>query len=139
MRALGVDLGSKRIGLAVSDFSGTIASPHSVLQRAKSRRLDHEAIRRIVVEEEVEIVVVGLPLTLAGEHGIAARAVTDEVRQLGSVVGVPVELVDERLTTVAADRILREADLSASQRRLHVDKIAAAVLLQTWLDGRTAT
>ena len=137
MRALGVDLGSKRIGLAVSDFTGTIASPHSVLQRSRSRKLDHEAIRRIVVEEEVEIVVVGLPLTLAGEHGPAARAVTDEVRQLGNVVGVHIELADERLTTVAADRILREADLSASQRRLHVDKIAAAVLLQTWLDGRT--
>lgn len=139
MRALGVDLGSKRIGLAVSDFSGTIASPHSVLQRGRSRRVDHEAICRIVVDEEVEIVVVGLPLTLAGDHGPAARAVADEVRQLTSVVGVPVELVDERLTTVAADRILREADLSATQRRQHVDKIAAAVLLQTWLDGRHQT
>lgn len=136
MRALGVDLGSKRIGLALSDLSGTIASPHSVLQRGRTRRIDHEAIRRIVVDEEVEMVVVGLPLTLAGEEGPAAQAVIDEVRQLSSVVGVPVELVDERLTTVAADRILREGDLSASERRRHVDKIAAAVLLQTWLDGR---
>ena len=136
MRALGVDLGSKRIGLALSDLSGTIASPHSVISRGRSQRLDHEAIRKVVVEEEVEVVVIGLPLTLAGEHGQAARAVTDEVRKLSSVVGVPVELVDERLTTVAADRILREADLSASQRRAHVDKVAAAVLLQTWLDGR---
>ena len=65
-------------------------------------------------------------------------AVTDEVRQMSSVVGVPVELVDERLTTVAADRILREGNLSASRRREHVDKVAAAVLLQTWLDGRAA-
>ncbi len=137
MRALGVDLGSKRIGLAVSDFSGTIASPHSVLQRSTSKRKDHEAIRKIVIEEEVEVVVVGLPLTLSGEHGPAARAVTDEVRQLSSVVGVPVELVDERLTTVAADRILREGNLSATERRRHVDKIAAAVLLQTWLEGRS--
>lgn len=136
MRALGVDLGSKRIGLALSDLSGTIAGPHAVLSRSRSRRQDHEAIRRIVVDEEVEIVVVGLPLTLDGQHGPAAQAVTDEVRQLSSVVGVPVELVDERLTTVAADRILREADLSATERRRHVDKIAAAVLLQTWLDAR---
>lgn len=139
MRALGVDLGSKRIGLALSDFSGTIASPHSVLQRASSKRKDHEAIRRLVVEEEVEVVVVGLPITMSGEHGLAAKAVTDEVRQLSSVVGVPVELADERLTTVAADRILREGDLSASQRRRHVDKIAAAVLLQSWLDGRRSS
>ncbi|MFM8856616.1 MAG: Holliday junction resolvase RuvX [Actinomycetota bacterium] len=136
MRALGVDLGSKRIGLAVSDFSGTIASPHSVLLRSNSWRKDHEAIRRIVVDEEVEIVIVGLPLTLAGQTGPAAQGVIDEVRQLSSVVGVPVELVDERLTTVAADRILREGDLSATERRRHVDKIAAAVLLQSWLDGR---
>lgn len=139
MRALGVDLGSKRIGLALSDLSGTIASPLSVLARSRSKREDHEAIRRLVIEEEVEVVVVGLPLTLSGAHGPAAKAVTDEVTQLSSVVGVPVELVDERLTTVAADRILREGDLSASKRRLHVDKIAAAVLLQTWLDGRRST
>ena len=138
MRALGVDLGSKRIGIAVSDLSGTIASPLSVIQRGRSKRIDHEAIRRIVVAEEAEIVVVGLPLTLSGEHGPAAKAVTDEVRQMSSVVGVPVELVDERLTTVAADRILREGNLSASRRREHVDKVAAAVLLQTWLDGRAA-
>lgn len=136
MRALGVDLGSKRIGLAVSDFSGTIASPHSVLLRNTSRRKDHEAIRRIVIDEEVEIVIVGLPLTMAGQMGPAAQGVVDEVRQLSSVVDVPVELVDERLTTVAADRILREGDLSATERRRHVDKIAAAVLLQSWLDGR---
>lgn len=136
MRALGVDLGSKRIGLALSDFSGTIASPHSVLLRGRSRRIDHDAIRRIAAEEEVEVIVVGLPLTLSGEHGPAARAVTDEVRELSSVVDVPVLLVDERLTTVAADRILREGDLRASVRRRYVDKVAAAVLLQTWLDGR---
>ena len=136
MRALGIDFGSKRIGLALSDLSGTIASPHSVIQRGRSHRIDHEAIRRIVVDEEVEIVVIGLPLTMAGEHGAAAEAVTTEARQLSSVIDVPVEFVDERLTTVAADRILREGDLSASRRRQYVDKVAAAVLLQTWLDGR---
>lgn len=136
MRALGIDFGSKRIGIAVSDLSGTIASPYSVIQRARSRRIDHEAIRKIVIDEEVDIVIIGLPLTLSGEHGPSAKAVTDEARQLSSVIGVPVEFVDERLTTVAADRILRESDLSASQRRQYVDKVAAAVLLQTWLDGR---
>lgn len=136
MRALGIDFGSKRIGLALSDFSGTIATPYLVLERSKSRRVDHDAIRRIVVDEEVDIVIIGLPLSLSGHHGPAAQGVTEEAEVLSSVVGVPVELVDERLTTVAADRILRESDLSASRRRRVVDKVAAAVILQTWLDDR---
>lgn len=134
MRALGIDFGSKRIGIALSDLSATIASPHSVIHRGRSHKVDHEAIRRIVVEEEVELVVIGLPLSLNGEHGPAAKAVVAEARELSSVIGVPVELVDERLTTVAADRILREGDISASRRRQLVDKVAAAVILQTWLD-----
>lgn len=136
MRALGVDLGSKRIGLALSDRSGTIASPHSVLHRSGSRRRDHEAIRKLVVDEEVEIVVVGLPITLAGIEGPAAIAARTEADEIGTVIGVPIELFDERLTTVAADRILREGDLGATERRRVVDKVAAAVMLQAWLDGR---
>lgn len=136
MRAMGIDLGSKRIGIAISDFSGTIATPHSVIQRGRSPRLDHERIARIVADEEVEIVVVGLPLTMSGDRSIAAQAATAEARQLATVLTVPVEMFDERLTTVTADRVLREADISASERRRHVDKVAAAVLLQTWLDRR---
>lgn len=140
MRAMGIDLGAKRIGIAISDISGTIASPHSVIERARSRRLDHERIARIVADEEVEIVVVGLPITMSGEHSIAAKAATAEARQLATVLSVPVEMFDERLTTVTADRVLREADISASDRRRYVDKIAAAVLLQTWLDrGKSGT
>lgn len=136
MRAMGIDLGAKRIGIAISDFSGTIASPHSVLERVRSKRLDHERIAKIVADEEVEIVVVGLPLTMSGEHSIAAEAATAEARQLATVLTVPVEMFDERMTTVAADRVLREAEISASGRRRYVDKVAAAVLLQTWLDRR---
>lgn len=136
MRAMGIDLGTKRIGIAISDISGTIASPHSVLQRSRSRRVDHEQIARIVTEEEVEIVVVGLPLSMSGARSTAARAATDEARHLATVLTVPVEMFDERLTTVTADRVLREADISASERRRYVDKVAAAVLLQAWLDRR---
>ena len=76
MRALGIDLGTKRIGLAVSDISGTIASPHSVLLRTKSVRLDHLKIAEIVQQEEVEVVVIGLPLLMAGGQGPAAKAAT---------------------------------------------------------------
>ena len=136
MRALGLDLGSKRIGVAVSDLSGLIASPHSVISRSKSTRHDHEVIARLVVEEEVEIVVVGLPLTMDGGVGPAAQAATREANRLSTVLSVPVEMFDERMTTVTADRALREADISASDRRRFVDKVAAAVMLQTWLDRR---
>lgn len=136
MRALGIDLGTKRIGLAVSDLSGTIASPHSVLSRAKSVRLDHLKIAEIVLQEEVEVVVVGLPLLMAGGHGRAAKAATTEARQLSTVLSVPVEMFDERMTTVAADRALKESNLSASARRQYVDKVAAAIMLQAWLESR---
>lgn len=135
-RALGVDLGSKRVGLAVSDTSGTIASPLTVLRRSKSPRHDLHEIARIAREEDVEVIVVGLPLTMAGEHGPAARAAVAEAERLATVVAVPVELHDERLTTVTADRAMMAADMRAPARRQVVDKVAAAVMLQSWLDTR---
>ena len=136
MRALGIDLGTKRIGLAVSDLSGTIASPHSVLLRTKSVLLDHLKIAEIVQQEEVEIVVIGLPLLMAGGHGPAAKSATIEARRLSTVLSVPIEMFDERMTTVAADRALKEANLSATARRQYVDKVAAAIMLQAWLESR---
>ncbi|MDP2290168.1 MAG: Holliday junction resolvase RuvX [Actinomycetota bacterium] len=138
MRALGIDLGSKRIGIAVSDRTGTIASPLVVLQRSGSVRRDHEAIRALVVEEEAEMLVVGLPLNMNGTSGPAAKAAVAEAQALATVVGVPVITFDERRTTVTADRALIEARIGAQARRKLVDKVAAAVLLQTWLDSRAA-
>ncbi len=134
MRALGLDLGTKRIGLATSDISGLIATPHSTLNRSSSVRRDHENISRIVESEEVEIVVVGLPIQMNGELGPAAEAANSEAAKLGTVLRVPVIMFDERMTTVAADRALKEANISASRRREFVDRVAAAVMLQTWLD-----
>ena len=139
IRALGVDLGSKRIGIAVSDISGTIASALTTVHRSSSRRHDHAAIARLVRDEEAEVVVVGLPLSLDGTSGPAARSAETEARQLASVVGVPVEMYDERFTTVTAERGMREAGLDARQRRKVVDKVAAAVMLQAWLDHRRST
>ncbi|MFM8945305.1 MAG: Holliday junction resolvase RuvX [Actinomycetota bacterium] len=136
MRVVALDLGSKRIGVAVSDLTGTIASPHSVINRSSNPRHDHDTIRRLVLDEEAEAIVIGLPLSLDGSTGPAAKAVLDEAKRIGTVVGVPVHLQDERLSTVAANRLLREADLSATQRRQFVDKVAAAVILQTWLDAQ---
>jgi len=139
VRALGIDLGSKRIGIAVSDISGTIASGLTTVHRLKNRRQDHAEIAKLVRDEECEVVVVGLPLSLDGSHGPAARRATIEAKQLSSVVGVPVEMYDERFTTVTAERGLLEAGLDAKQRRQVVDKVAAAVMLQAWLDNRKNT
>ena len=124
------------IGVAVSDSSGTVATPLTVIHRSKSRRNDHEAIARLVRDEEAVAVVVGLPLNMDGSRGAAARAAVTEAEVLGTVVDVPVHLHDERLTTVTAERALREGGVRGKDRRSVVDKVAAAVLLQGWLDAR---
>ena len=139
MRALGLDLGSKRVGVAVSDRSGTIASPLTIVLRSGSQRRDHAAIAAIVVEEEAEIVVVGLPLNMNGSTGAAATAAIREASALATVVGVPVITFDERRSTVSADRAMIEAGMRAPARRKIVDKVAAAVILQHWLDSRSGS
>lgn len=138
IRALGVDPGTKRIGIAVSDLSGTIASPLLVLQRSKSKRHDLDELARIARDEEAEVIVVGLPLSMDGSEGKAAKAAIAEARRLATLVDVPVEMHDERLTTVTADRSMLEAGLNAIERRKVVDKVAAAIMLQSWLDSRAA-
>jgi putative holliday junction resolvase len=139
VRALGVDLGSKRIGIAVSDMSGTIAGPLTTVHRSKSKHHDHTEIARLVRDQEAVVVVVGLPLSLDGTMGPAAKAASTEAGRLASVVGVPVEMYDERFTTVTAERGMLEAGLDAPARRKVVDKVAAAVMLQAWLDHRRST
>jgi putative Holliday junction resolvase len=139
VRALGVDLGSKRVGIAVSDTSGTIASALTTVYRSKSRRHDHAEIAKLVKLEECTVVVVGLPLSLDGTHGPAAKAAVKEAKQMEQTVGVPVEMYDERFTTVTAERHMMEVGLDAKQRRKVVDKAAAAVILQAWLEHRRNT
>jgi putative holliday junction resolvase len=138
MRVVALDLGTKRIGVAVSDLSGTIASPRTVIQRSGSKTRDHQVIKALVEEEQAVLLVVGLPLNMNGSYGPAAKGAVAEAAELASVVGVPVETFDERLTTVSADRALMEANISATNRRKLVDKVAAAVMLQAWLDGKAA-
>lgn len=135
MRLLGIDLGSKRIGIAVSDRSGTIASPLTVICRAKTQRLDHEEIARLVADEEAEGIVVGLPLNMDGSEGSAAQAARQEVERMATVVGVPVYLHDERRSTVQADQSMAQRNMNALDRRAVVDKVAAAFILQSWLDS----
>ncbi len=122
--------------MAVSDRSGTIATPLTVVQRSGSIRTDHQRIKALLIEEEAVLIVVGLPLSMDGSVGTAAQAAIREVEALASVVDVPVETFDERRTTVTADQILMGRGLRAPQRRKIIDQVAAAVILQTWLDGR---
>ncbi len=132
MRVLGVDLGSVRVGIALSDATGTLASPLNVLARTADL---HERVAGLVEEHEVGAVVIGLPRSLDGRERRAARTVRSEVRQLAGRLGVPVHLQDERLSTVAAHAGLATAGRTARQRRGTVDSSAAAVLLQSWLDS----
>ena len=132
---LGLDLGSRRIGVAVSDPSGSLASPHSVIMRGRDVAEDHAVIAALVSELEAERVVVGLPLSLDGTAGPAANAVTDEIAALAAQLSVPVDAHDERLTTVTAERALAAQKVRARDRRHVVDKVAAAVILQSWLDA----
>lgn len=136
MRVLALDLGTKRIGVAVSDPTGTLASPLEVLARSGDRARDHQRIGELVADTGAERVVVGLPLSLDGSIGPAAAAVLEELEELAAALRVPVETYDERLTTVTAHRVLSERGLRADARRQVVDKAAATVLLQAWLDGR---
>ncbi len=136
-RVLGVDLGARRIGLACSDPTRTLATPLSVLERSGDVARDHAAIVAAAREAEAERIVVGLPLSLDGSDGPAARAARAEVQVLATVAGpdLPVSLHDERLTTVGAESRLAAIGVRGRARRKMVDAAAAAVMLQSWLEG----
>jgi putative holliday junction resolvase len=136
-RMLGVDLGSKRIGLARSDPTGTIASPLDVLLRSGDRDRDHRAIAERARAEGAERIVVGFPLSLSGREGPAARSVRTEVAALRDMAGpdLPVDLHDERFTTVTAERALVDARMRRGDRRHVRDAVAAAVMLQSYLEA----
>jgi putative Holliday junction resolvase len=136
-RVLALDLGSKRVGVAVSDATATVASPHATIERSGDPSKDHHRVAALVAEEEVGLVLVGLPTNMDGSQGPAAVAARAEAEALAAVLAgaAPVVLVDERLTTVTADRVLLARGKRAPARRRVVDQVAAAVLLQGWLDG----
>lgn len=138
-RVVGVDLGTKRVGVAVSDPGGILASPYEVLARTGDLEQDRRRLKAIVDEVEAVLVVVGLPLSMDGSLGRAATAAVEETARLAEVLApVPVESFDERLTTVSADRSMMQGKMNAQARRKVVDKVAAAVMLQAWLDSREA-
>jgi putative Holliday junction resolvase len=134
VRALGIDLGERRIGVALS--SGSVASPLETLQRSGNHDTDHQRILAIAEEWEIDVLVVGLPLSLDGSEGPAALLVRSEIAEMAAATSIPVVPYDERLTTVTATRLLKEGSVSGRSQRQMVDQVAAAVMLQAWLDRR---
>lgn len=137
-RLLGIDLGSRRIGVAVSDSARTVATGVATLERSGDRRRDHAAIGAVAAEYGAVGIVVGVPYSLSGATGPAAAAVLEEVEELRGATAVRVDLVDERLTTAAAAGALRAGGRRAKAARAVIDRTAAAVILQTWLDRRVS-
>jgi putative Holliday junction resolvase len=134
-RAIALDLGTRRIGVALSDSDGSVATPYETVHRTGDRERDHRRIAQLVVEAGAEVVVVGLPLSLDGSVGPAARAVLDEVGEIGATVGAEVVTWDERLSTVQAERSMQAMGVRKGNRRRIVDRLAATVILQSWLDA----
>ncbi|MGE5390705.1 MAG: Holliday junction resolvase RuvX [Deltaproteobacteria bacterium] len=133
MRILGLDVGQKRIGIALSDPMGWTAQGHSVLQRTSGD--DMARIMALCRENEVESIVVGLPLNMNGTEGPKAIEIREYASELGEYTGLPVELWDERLTTVTAEKVLIQADVSRRKRKQVIDKMAATFILQSYLDS----
>jgi putative holliday junction resolvase len=131
-RALGLDLGDVRIGVAISDPERRLAVPMGVVRTGAPA--DLKAIAKIVSENDVELVVVGDPLLLSGDRGEGSRKASEFVKALMAVLSVPVELQDERLSTLEAERALRQAGADGHDRRRAVDRTAATVILQAYLD-----
>jgi putative Holliday junction resolvase len=134
-RRLGIDVGAVRVGVALSDPDGVLATPLVTVPRDVAGGSDLTAIAGLVAEHEVVGIVLGLPRTLAGREGPAAEAARDFAAGLASVVDVAVELSDERLTTVVATQQLRERGVKGRKQRAVVDQAAAVAILQGWLDA----
>jgi len=135
-RVLGLDLGERRIGVAVCDPDRTVATPVTTVQRVGDRTVEHAQIAELCVEHETTHVVVGLPLSLSGEVGPAARKVLKEAKALRRRLGCEVLTYDERLSTVTAQSSLHQQGVGTKKGRRVVDQVAASVILQSWMDSR---
>jgi putative Holliday junction resolvase len=137
MRAMGVDYGEVRIGLALSDETGTLASPLTTLRRRRGKRPPLREIEGTARSHAVHTLVFGLPLELSGEESEWTREVREVAQKLGDRLGIPVHLVDERMTSVRAERAIRSIGLPRNKRedKARLDSAAAAIILQSWLDN----
>lgn len=135
MRAIALDIGEKRIGIAVSDASMSIASPLKVLP-AQEVLSGAKPFRYIMEDYEPDVLVCGRPKTMSGEDGPQAQKIMEQGQKIAEFWGLDVEFVDERLSSSEAKRILREQGLNEKQMRGKIDSVAASLFLQTWLDSR---
>lgn len=135
MRIMGLDMGKKTIGIAVSDALGLIAQPLKTLSR-KTEEEDIDALKKLIGELEISEIVVGLPKRTDGQLGQSEIVVLEFVEKLRSAIGQPIHIWDERFSTAAVTRILIEADVSRAKRRKVVNHLAAAYILQGFLDSR---
>ncbi|HVU88085.1 MAG TPA: Holliday junction resolvase RuvX [Pirellulales bacterium] len=133
-RVAGVDYGTVRIGIAISDARRTIASPLENYTR-RGQQADGEHLRRLAIEENIVLFVVGLPVHLDGRESQKSREARDFGRWLGEVTGKPVEYFDERFTSAEAERYLGAAELTKKQRKARLDKLAAQILLTAYLES----
>ncbi len=134
--ALGLDVGGKRIGVAGCDGLGMMATGITTIWRT-SFQADLAQLREIIAERSVEILVIGLPYTMDGNIGSQAKQVQKFGRRVSAALDIPIEYVDERLTSYAAEEMMKTANISVSQNKATIDRIAAAVILQQWLEART--
>jgi putative Holliday junction resolvase len=135
MRVLAIDHGTKRMGIAISDELGMVAHPLEFIPAEPFEAFVHR-LKEIVRGKPVELILVGIPRNMNGSYGPAAAKVQEFVAELQQAVTIPIRTVDERLTSVQAHRLLTEAEVSGRKRKGKVDKSAAAILLQSYLDGR---
>ena len=133
--ALGLDVGSKRIGVAGCDGLGMMATGITTIWRSSFQN-DMEQLAEIIDDRQVEILVIGLPYTMDGNIGSQAKQVQKFGRRVATVIDLPIEYVDERLTSYAAEQMMIEAKISVCRNKATIDRIAAAVILQQWLDER---
>lgn len=136
-RILALDVGKRRIGLALSDPLGITAQGLETLERTRIRD-DLARLKQLATEREVSLFLVGLPLHMSGAESAQAAYVREFARRLEEYTGVPVRFWDERLTTVEADRALREGHASLQQRKRSIDRMAAVILLESYLDSGAA-
>src|SRR5712671_7695671 len=134
-RVLGLDVGSRRIGVAVSDPLGITAQGLETLQR-RNKRTDLAALEQVIREYSVREIVVGLPLRMSGAEGTQSGKMQVFAEELRKKFRLPVHLWDERLTSAEANRLLRETELSIEKRAKAVDRMAAILILQGWMEGR---
>lgn len=135
MRVLALDIGQTRIGIAASDATGKVASPVAVLP-AQEVVSGARTWRRVLEDYEPELLVCGLPITLAGEEGPQAERIREIAMKISRACDVPLEFQDERLSSAEAKRILREQGMNERRMRGKVDMVAASLFLQTWLDAQ---